>query len=46
MAHRGPDPGGTVRVTMRSKLVDEKPTVRKMYDAASQPKRKRRKKGK
>lgn len=44
VAHRGPDPGGTVRVTMRNKLGDEKPTVRKMYDKTAKPKRRKGKK--
>jgi hypothetical protein len=44
-AHRGPDAGGTVRVTMRNKLGGEKgaeaPLVRGLYDIANS-KRKRR----
>ena len=42
--HRGPNPGGTVRVTMRNRLGDEKPTVRKMYDRTVKPRRRRRRK--
>lgn len=42
MEHTGPDPGSTVRMTLREKLGDEKPTVRKMYDRATKPKRRRK----
>lgn len=44
LAHRGPDPGGTVRVTMRNKLPGgEAAIVRAMYDKTAKPKRRRRK---
>lgn len=45
-AHIGPDPGGTVRVTMRNQRGGEKgaeaPLVRGLYDIANQSKSKRR----
>jgi len=45
-AHMGPDPGGTVRVTMRAKRGGEKgaeaPLVRSMYDIANKPTRRKR----
>lgn len=44
VAHTGPNPGGTVRVTMRTKLGDERPTVRKMYDRTTKQRRRRRRK--
>lgn len=39
--HQGPCPGFSVRVNMRHKQGDERPTVRKMYDKTAQKGRKR-----
>lgn len=44
MAHRGPNPGESIRQQLRGKMGDEAPLVRKLYDLTANTKRSRRRK--